>query len=131
MFMFCLQITDPPMWNDVPMNKENETPLPLTELPSNIERGLPMYGTTDVQHGDEFTLKRNMTAYIMIDKNIAIIRRDAEVWSSDGWTRFQQGSKWIFGKIMEEGTYEADGDAAMYLFNDVQYGNNFELIFTD
>ena len=62
-----------------------------------------------------------MTAYQIVDKSIAKNRPGG---LSDGWTRIQQRSKFIFAKIMEEGTYEADSDAEMYLFNDVQYGIN-------
>ena len=109
------------------MDKLKETVLPLTDLPLNIQGRLPMYGSIDVLQGDELTLKRNMTAYIIMNKNVAKNRQGG--LTDDGWTRIQQGSKFIFGKIMEEGTYEADDDATMYLFNDVQYGINLELIY--
>ena len=110
------------------MEKLKETALPLTDLPLNIKGRLPMYGSIDVLQGDELTLKRNMTAYIIMNKNVAKNRQGG--LTDDGWTRIQTDPKFIFGKIMEEGTYEADDDATMYLFNDVQYGINLKLIYT-
>lgn len=104
------------------MDEIFDTPIAHTELPSNIQRRLPMYGKHNVQSGDVLTLKRNMTAYMFRHK----IHDGNEI--SDGWTRIKIAKMMIFARLMEEGNHNVDGDAEMYLLTDALYGSIFELI---
>ena len=106
------------------MEKKSNTPLALTELPSNIQRRLPMYGKHSVNSGDVLTLKRNMTAYMIRHK-----KHDGNEFS-DGWQFIEKANIRVFARIMEEGNHNVDPDAEMYLLTDVQYGIIFELLNT-
>ena len=115
----CLEISDPPIWNGVPMDLESGSQLP--ELPLIIQKRLPMYGTTEVNAGDELTLTRIMMAFLIRDKN----NNNKE--GLDGWYSFDKISdKQFYVRIIEKGIHNIEGNAEVYLFTDVQYGIIFE-----
>ena len=80
-----------------------------------------MYGTTEVNAGDELMLTRIMMAFLIRDKN------NDNKEGLDGWYSFDKISdKQFYVRIMEKGIHNIENNAEVYLFTDVQYGIIFE-----
>ena len=101
-----------------------------TNLPSFIQKNMPMYGTNDVNTADNNTLVLNtaMTAYMF----------RVSGWKPvdlNGWTLVDSGSYLgpyqsyqtvnLYRKTLNKGTHIIDNWSAMYLFTDVLEGNIF------
>ena len=125
---FCLEISDPPLWNGVPMVYKQQSmidevkgllPSPF-ELPKHIEDRMArnMYGTTKVNAGDNLELKRNMTAYMIRDNTFE------ENKDVDGWQKINEsGDKKVYAKLMEKGTHNFSDNEEMFFLYDNKYGN--------
>ena len=95
------------------------------KLPKHIEVRMTkespyikMYGTTEVNTGDNLELRRNMTAYMIRDKKYE------ENKDVDGWQKISEsGDKKVYAKLMEKGTHKVNDNEEMFFLYDNKYGN--------
>ena len=107
------------------MNLVSGSQVSQSELPASIQGRLPTYGTIEVNTVNELMLKRTMTVFMIRKK------KDDNKEGLGGWQPIgSTGGKKFYATLMGKGTHNIDGNAAMYLFGDVQHGIIFELIYT-
>ena len=98
-----------------------------TNLPFEVQRRFPMYGTTDINTGDAnvLVLTRKMMAYLLRHRS----------WNNvplDGWKLISTGNYLgplitdgnidLYQKAFSKGTYILDNNSGMYLFSDILEG---------
>ena len=94
-----------------------------TNLPTTVKRRFPMYGTNDINTGNEniLVLKTTMIAYLLRAASGWHAINDLDEWRLAHTGKYL-GSEYqlvnIYEKIFHPGTYVVDNDSAMYLFSD-------------
>ena len=95
-----------------------------TNLPFDVQRRFPMYGTTDINTGNTniLVLSRSMISFL-------IRHRSWNPVPLDGWKLISSGNYLgplitdgnidMYEKTFSKGTYIIDNDSAMYLFSDI------------
>ena len=98
-----------------------------TNLPFDVQRRFPMYGTTDINSGDAnvLVLNRKMISFLLRHRS----------WNNvplDGWKLVSSGNYLgplitdgnidLYQKTFSKGTYIIDNNSGMYLFSDVLDG---------
>ena len=98
-----------------------------TNLPFELQRRFPMYGTTDINTGDSnvLVLTRTMVSFLLRHRS----------WNNvplDGWKLISSGNYLgplitdgnidLYQRTFSKGTYIIDNNSAMYLFSDILDG---------
>ena len=95
-----------------------------TNLPFEVRRRFPMYGTTDINTGNAnvLVLTRTMVSFM-------IRHRSWNPVSLEGWKLISSGNYLgplntdgninLYQKTLSKGTYIIDNSSAMYLFSDM------------
>ena len=93
-----------------------------TNLPSTVQRRFPMYGTNDINTGNDniLVIKTTMIAYLLRVSGWNAIA-DLDEWRLVNTGKYL-GNEFplvnLYEKIFHPGTYIVDNDSAMYLFSD-------------
>ena len=138
-FNFILNYTAAPLWNYEDMtwrtgdstdvfSQDNGT-LPVdgsihyTNLPFEVSKKFPMYGTADISTHDNNTLSlsRTMTSYMIRDATLGQVR-ELVGWRYISTGRYLgplYGDMDLFHKVFSKGLYHIDNLSTMLLFSNM------------